>query len=323
MTENINQHYIPQFILKRFRSPSLGKVYRFRRGETVGKALSVKKSAAEDYYYRDNLDPQRPNSLDDYLNQTESRVGPVIASICDDQNLPDPGSKDFALLIRFVSDMYVRSSSLRAQLAAAGESEEEILQFEMLDRDEKDLVHEALVKLDSGNTEQRYWAEMVRQRVGMSKTLADEAQKLLHARAASTMLPVVISLLNERNWHILVVDSSHPRFIFGDEPIVVHDDTGNVRRGLGRISSLVTFPLSPTTVLQGRYSESDPQVQIVDVSTILKLNWVIARIAYKEVYSCSSDFEWQHQDGPLRTSDDWMKGIPEATWPSNPSYRPT
>jgi hypothetical protein len=172
--------------------------------------------------------------------------------------------------------------------------------------------------MENGSIEQQYIAEVILH-VVRGTALSDKAQKILHLKAFGNERTLVLSHLRRRHWRVLLAPDPESYFIIGDEPVVIHNRNNEPRSGLRFHSSWVTVPLSPMVALQGCDFPLHRQVESLDDLAIRKLNGVFTRVAFREVFCSNSEFEWQHFAGITYRSVDWMAGIPEATWWSNPT----
>lgn len=320
MAQNKNQHYIPRVLLKRFLTQTKRglHLFRFERNGTGYEELGLSQAASAKYFYRDGIDIAHPDALDDVLFKTESRIGPVLTDLCDSYHISQPESDNYQLMIRFIHDLYLRTPSIRAQLDAEGANQMREILKDPIFAQNKSIVDATIKQWMAGPPEQRYLSEIYLQSLGQLSSLSEESQRILHRRLAEGERKQVLAYLNRRHWRVLVAPIHGPQFVIGDEPVVIHDQQGKVRTGLKRPRSRVSIPLSPYVVLQGCYSPVENCVVQVSSFDIRKLNGVFARTAYREVFSSQPDFQWQHQAGKAFNSTDWMAGIAESTWPSNP-----
>ena len=278
MPKNKNQHYIPRLLLKRFltQTPRGKHTYRFQRGSDHCEEVGLSQAGAERYFYRDGIDPGRPDSLDEVLFATESRIDPIIGELCESHRVPASGSDQFGLMVRFIHDLYLRTPSMRAQLTSVGPIEMgNVLEDPFFAR-RRGQVEAELTLMQAGPSEQRYLAELFQVRTGYATSLSEETQKILHRNTAGYEHKAVTNQLARRSWRVLVAPAEGPYFVLGDEPVVVHDQTGRVRTGLKFPMSRVSVSLAPTVALQGCYSQIEQLVMPISALNVRKLNGVFA-----------------------------------------------
>lgn len=318
MPKNKNQHYIPRLLLKRWVTPAHAgmRVYRFRRGATSCEAVGLSQAGSAPYFYRDGIDPQRPDRLDDLLNHTERRIGPVLEQIITTRRFPHRNTVEYDTLIRFIHDLYIRTPAVRAMLEAAPPEEMTRTIASAHLAQDPSLVEEALAIMASGSPEEQYRRELYLQATGRAEKLTEASQRILHYKAVEHLRTRVLEYLNLRAWRLLLAPQPGPYFVLGDEPLVIHDSNAKVNTGLAHRKSQVSIPLSPTVALQG-FQEHVRDIKQLDAAQVRQLNCVFLRSAHKEVFANTEDFTWQRKLGKVYTSREWMNGIPEAIWPSN------
>jgi hypothetical protein len=288
------------------------RVYRFRRGEPNGEALGLKQAGSAPHFYRDGIDPERPDRLDDVLNNTERRIGPILEQLITAQQIPRHNTTEYNILIRFIHDLYFRTPATRARLETVAPKEmTRILASDPLWTDRR-RVEDALAKMLSGSPEDQYLSELYFQATGRAETLTEASQRILHYKVIEEPRKEVLNYLSARNWRLLVSPHSGPYFVLGDAPLVIHDSNAKVNTGLVHAKSQVSLALSPTVALQG-FQEIVRDVKRLNEAQVRQLNCVFLRSAHEEVFANAKDFTWQRKKGKVYTSREWMAGIPEAT----------
>lgn len=110
-----NQHYIPKFILRGFRTSApgyAGKVWVFRRGETPS-AKSIKKIAVDPHFYsKPSVDGSK--TLDDEITRYENRLATLHAGL---KALPSGGVADPEIAAEVISHLVVRNAHMRSASA--------------------------------------------------------------------------------------------------------------------------------------------------------------------------------------------------------------
>jgi hypothetical protein len=110
-----NQHYIPKFILRGFRTSApgyAGKVWVFRRGEPPS-AKSIKKIAVDPYFYsKPSVDGSK--TLDDEITRYENRLATLHTGL---KALPSGGAADPKIVAEVISHLVVRNAHMRSASA--------------------------------------------------------------------------------------------------------------------------------------------------------------------------------------------------------------
>lgn len=267
------------------------------------------------------MDPAQPDAVDDLLRVTESSIGPVLSGIVERCEIPRRDSSEYDLMIRFIYDMHLRSTSTRAALMDKGRDEVTVMKTESWYTENQEKIESMLGSWSTGNVRQRYLAELFRMQAGDIKSLSKESQRVLHRQIFEVDHEYVIKHISNRHWRLLIGAGGASSLVFSDEAVIVHAENGRVRTGIKHARSRITLPISPTVALQGCFSPISRQVCEVPPQIFRQINGLSVRSAYSEVFSSQPDFEWNHFAGRIHGAAEWMAGGELATWPSNPQQR--
>lgn len=143
MSNSINQHYVPQFILKNFAKGN--KTFVFDKQKVVSYSKSVRSVCSSDYFYdvslldilksqpqiteelnrcelktelvsKEDLIKQTFLTCDDGLTLLESKSGEVIKKVLESETLETLTLDEKANLCLFVAVQYLRTNSIRDQM---------------------------------------------------------------------------------------------------------------------------------------------------------------------------------------------------------------
>ena len=104
MSNKKNQHYIPQFCLRKFASASNKVINLYNLdSKTFIKNATIKHQACKDYFYGKNT------SIEDALSYFENGVSKVFNKILRNNKLPQKKSEDYLMLLLFISIQYNRT----------------------------------------------------------------------------------------------------------------------------------------------------------------------------------------------------------------------
>src|SRR3954451_22309100 len=112
----VNQHYVPQFLLKRFAKNGQMSAYDLETKNT--RLVPVRRSAARDHFYRIEIPGEDPNNdIERYLGMVEGLAAGAISRLVDKHIWP-VSDEDRATLAGFTALQSVRTFKTRAMIDA-------------------------------------------------------------------------------------------------------------------------------------------------------------------------------------------------------------
>lgn len=245
----IQQHYIPQFLLRQFSAGNRGRVHVLDKQDGRVFSPAVKKVAAQRGFYNVPQDITRKIvekvlgkdhyiadeyliSLEPALGRMESEAAGVIDNIVRNESLSELNEQDRVILALFATLQYLRVPRQRDLYAQVNDAlRQHIGSF--IEKEGEELESEL-------------------RRLGLGKlTPSQEAQwHLEHLMLAPDYLPFFL----QKTWLLQRVPVDEPLYI-GDDPVTVwnHGPRGNASSprgfGIGTLKSEIALPLSPRLCL--------------------------------------------------------------------------
>lgn len=98
MAENKKQHFVSQFLLRRFSSKGTSKNINLynRESDILVKSAAIKTQAQENYYYGEDL------IYENFLGYTEKMAAPIISAIIKNSLIPNQDEIDYKRLLHFI-----------------------------------------------------------------------------------------------------------------------------------------------------------------------------------------------------------------------------
>lgn len=109
-----NQHYVPQFFLKRFHSSNINKIWCYDKIWKRSEERSIKGVACEKYFYDKNRG-EVEGSLEYFIAKVESDAAPVIEKIIRTKNLLTLTDDEKVIIALFVGLQFCRTQSFLEQ----------------------------------------------------------------------------------------------------------------------------------------------------------------------------------------------------------------
>lgn len=216
------QHYVPQFVLKRFTSGKKPALWAYDKANGRSFRTNIKNVAAERGFY-DLRVGDRLLSLEPSLSRLEAAASSVVASLVNSLNLSKVNRADRFTLAAFMAVQFVRTKEHR-------------LRFDHL----TDQIAERL-KADGTPEEQ------IQALIGD----ATEDDSKHHGFASVLDAHQYVAYFLNKAWCIFQAPAQHP-FYISDNPIALHNQLsfepcGNL--GLAVPGIEIYFPLAPSLTL--------------------------------------------------------------------------
>lgn len=108
MSDKKNQHYVPQFCLRKFASDSnkLINLYNLDSKKIIRNA-NIKHQACKDYFYGQDI------SIENALSHFEETTSKIFNKILQENKLPPKTTEDYSRLLIFISVQYNRTKFAR------------------------------------------------------------------------------------------------------------------------------------------------------------------------------------------------------------------
>lgn len=215
MSTPINQHYIPQFLLRNFHiSEKTGKEKSiFVFDKDTGKVFKspIKQAATQRYFYESKIIGKN-YSIEPELEKFESAASPIIKKIIKNKGLKQITRKEKVILTRFICVQFLRVPATRNKFLDFTEQLHSRFDF---------FTKSGINKPDS------------------------ELEKINHCNFILGTINRFFPLIYNKDW--ILFESSDSKFIIGDNPVVLNNSIYKGRGTLG-LSSLgieIYVPLSP------------------------------------------------------------------------------
>jgi hypothetical protein len=260
MQHVVNQHIVPQFLLKNFSNTNQTHIWSFdkaaihRRWKNV-KNRPIKNTPTEEYFY-DKIKGEKIDSFEYKLGIVETNSEPAISKLLDSRNLEMLTNDDRNLIAEFVAYQMLRTK-------------QSFLNTGLFLEDFYNPIEKLSKKKHEGNSRD-FWLSFLKS--------ADDYK---------------VHLLN-KTW---VLTESNEQFYFSDNPVVLQNSTnyrperGNL--GLNNLGIEIYLPLSSSIVLclfcEKTITSSIPNLQS-DLRNIENLNWLQVIQSCRFVFSQNGDF---------------------------------
>lgn len=213
MTNAINQHYVPQFLLKNFQiKEKKGKesaIFIFDKVANKEYQGPIKSTGAERYFYEVK---EQSYTIEDKLGEYESITGEIIRKILEHKGLKRLTRKEKIIISKFLALQILRVPAMRKSFSGFTEAmEEKFNYFESL---------------------------------GVPKPTQNE-EKIAHCDFTLSSVNTFFPFIYNKDW--LLCESVSEEYIIGDNPVVLNNTFNRERGNLGLASNGVEIymPISP------------------------------------------------------------------------------
>lgn len=213
MKTAIFQHYVPQFILRNFKSkPTMSKknakFFVFDKSNDRIFQAQISSTGGERYFYEVRSEGDE-YSIEEKLGIYESLTAPIFKKIIDNGSLKSLTRKEKAILSKFIALQYLRGPAIRNRL-----------------RDLSELLE----------TKLNFFEES-----GFPKPSEDESKRH-HCEIVLDSVNKLSPYLYNKDW--VLCESKTPSFLIGDNPVVMHNTFDN-GTGFKDEGVEVYLPISP------------------------------------------------------------------------------
>lgn len=241
----INQHYIPQFLLKGFGTGKKDKIHCFDKQTGKSFETSVRNIAAQRRFY-DFTTESGPGSFEQNLSRMETKIAPLIRELVSKRSLANLEPEQRAGLAIFMHLQMHRTPGARQRL----------------------------VEFRSG------FADCLRNQLGLDDDAIEEALgpvpdgEQLTALSLATMLRSLqkhsLAYIVDKHWLIKTTEPKTP-FLLGDSPVVMNNSMFFNAGGLGlTVPGIeIYLPLSSTVTLaiwsrehKSQYGEALREIEV-------------------------------------------------------------
>lgn len=261
MQHVINQHIVPQFLLKNFSNNNQTHIWSFDK-EAVDKRWNneknraIKNTPTEEYFY-DKIAGEKAGSLEYKLREIEANSEPPISRLIESRNLDKLANNDRDLIAEFIAYQMLRTKQNLA------ETERFLNDFY---RPIENLLNERLER-DS----RKFWLSIL-------KTANEYKTHLLN-----------------KTW---ILTESEQQFYISDNPVVFQNSTNNRSErgnlGLNTQGVEIYLPMSSSIVLCMFCNKTVPRTIPNFQSTpgnIENLNWLQVKYSGRFIFSQTGDFK--------------------------------
>ena len=239
-----NQHYVPQFLLKKFCFNKDSQIYVFDKSKEVVFETNIKNVAAENGFYNFKADGTT-FSIEHDLGNLETATAEIIGKIIKQESLAGMTSDEKAILSIFIAAQFSRTKQQRLMI-----------------KQMNDLLVEHIRRLggDPNNIK------------GFTPFSSDDEINRFAIMTLEENVKRFWSLFYERGW-LLFKSTKLMHYYTSDNPVTLHNDNdfgfmGNL--GLGVKGIEIYFPLSPNLSL-GIIDESNEEMIRAGYKNLKKL----------------------------------------------------
>jgi len=213
MNTAILQHYVPQFLLRNFKSnhslkKSEAKFYVYDKLNEKDFYAPISKTGGERYFYELKTENEE-FSIEEKLGVFESATAPIIKKIIDNKSLKSLTRREKSILSKFIALQYLRGPAIRNRLNALAELLE--IKFNFFEE------------------------------TGFTKPTEDE-NKRNHCELVLEGVHKLSPYLYNKDW--VLCESKSSSLIIGDNPVVMNNTFSN-GTGLKNECVEIYLPISP------------------------------------------------------------------------------
>lgn len=266
MTTAINQHYVPQFLLKNFQIPEKrgreSAIFIFDKTTNNEYQSAIKQTAAERYFYEVK---EESYNIEDKLGEYESVTGEIVRKILQNQSIKRLTNKEKVNIAKFIALQIVRVPAMRNRFTELND------------------VLEEKFKYFGGR--------------GILKPTETE-DKIAHCNFVLETVNTFFPFIYNKDW--VLCESSDSNYIIGDNPVVLNNTINQGRASVGLASKGVEIymPISPKYCLllicrsvRKSFSETllnrptDPDIQ----ASVERLKEFVSKLKLNETITSASD----------------------------------
>lgn len=271
MNTAILQHYVPQFLLRHFKSrPSIvksdAKFYVYDKLNDKEFYAPISKTGGERYFYELKAENEE-FSIEEKLGVFESATAPLINKIIENGSLKSLTRKEKSVLSKFIALQYLRGPAIRNRLS------------ELADRLEIDF---------------NFFEE-----TGITKPTEDE-NKRNHCELVLEGVHKLSPFLYNKDW--VLCESKTSGIIIGDSPVVMYNTFSN-GTGLKNHGVEIYLPISPKYCLLILCSTVR---RVIDISLSQKIKNPLAKPHIRNLKSYSQIFK---RKGTMYLNSETLKFI--------------
>ena len=213
MNTPINQHYVPQFLLRNFQIPEKrGKesaIFTFDKSTHNEYQTPIKTTAAERYFYEVK---EESYTIEDKLGEYESITGEIVRKVLENQSIKKITNKEKVIIAKFIALQILRVPAMRNRFT----------QF-------TDLIEERF----------NYFGSR-----GIPKP-SEAEEKISHCNFVLNTMNDFFPFVYNKDW--VLCESVNSDYIIGDNPVVLNNTFNKGRGNLGLASNGVEIymPISP------------------------------------------------------------------------------
>lgn len=312
-------HYIPQLYLSGFTDSGEKSGLLYAHDLRERKTFRVKPAnvAFENDFYRIDMPGIDVDEIEKAFWELEGEAARVLKKIIHLELLP-ARRKDYAILMHFMAQVFVRRPSVRknlrktheqvlrmyTQMAASLPDDDLRAQFGRV-RDQSPDMPE--VDLDAF----REFARADEYEIEFSQNFhIDNLMNALLPVAADTIAP----LLAARHWILWVAEKGAGYFITTDRPVLL---TWTIEvpafyansPGFGLENTLVIFPLSKTLAMYGRFEGPRGAILPASAKEVALINRMMSAQVTRFIYSTDENFVWLKEDDEIGDRRDMFEAI--------------
>ncbi len=312
-------HFIPQLYLSGFTDSGEKKGLLYAHDLREQKTFRAKPANVgfEKDFYKIDVPGVDVDQIEKVFWELEGQAARVLKKIIQLRMLP-ARRKDYAILMHFIAQVYVRRPSVRenlrktheqvlrmyTQMAASLPDDDLRAQFERVREHNPDIQE---VDLDAF----REFARADEYEIEFSQNFhIDNLLTALLPVAADTIAP----LLALRHWVLWSAQNGAGHFITTDRPVLL---TWTVEvpafyansPGFGLENTLVIFPLSKTLAMYGRFEGPRGIVIPATAKQIALINRMMSASVGRFIYSPAENFLWEKNDGSIGDSRDMFDAV--------------
>ena len=279
-------HQVPQFVLEKFASPTIGKVWTYDKQADQAWPTSVEDTACERHLYSVTTeDGQHCTAIEDAIEKIETAAAPIYERILYGEM---PMGEDRHSFSSFVAIMHVRTNAFRRLYA-------EIQGNLKLARDYMIASDDALFNSTMARFEADCGARTDAEKQRLRAVMLDSSDVILAYQREYTLKALgfhddLTPLIASMEWMLMEAPTAGPEFITSDNPVVpwVAPQFLHPHRGSGGWKHRhvqVTFPLSPKLCWLGHWIKGMPTRWQASAEEVKQANRVRAAESERFLYS--------------------------------------